>query len=410
MRNHQNWLQGYIHHTRHSESPTPFHFWTGVSTIAGVLRRKVWINQLHFQWLPNFYIVLVGPPGVAAKSTSINSGMQLLKRVKGVKFGPPSLTWQALTVALQEAQETITFPNGDKKTSCCMTIPVSELGTFLKPDDDVMNSILIDIWDGKEGEWEHATKTTGNTKIMSPWLNIIGCTTPSWMKANFSERISGGGLSSRIVFVFGEKKRKLVAYPHLVMEKETFKTEQDKLVEDLEQMSQLRGEFSMTKEAVEFGTEWYRHLWAGPRSEEITGEKYDDHFARKQTQAHKLAMIISVAQRDDLLITKEDLESAIGMITGLEADLVSMFNSLTTNPVVRQVQEVLRLLSHHKAMEYGLLRKIMFATMSQKDLESAIRDGVSAGYLTCKKVDGKNMVYFNHTPEQRSLQSQGIVS
>lgn len=410
MRHHSNWLEAYIHHTRHSESPTPFHFWTGVSTIAGVLRRKVWINQLHFQWLPNFYIVLVGPPGVAAKSTSVNSGMTLLKQVKGVKMGPPSLTWQALTLELQNAAETVTFPNGDKKTSSCLTIPVSELGTFLKPDDDVMNSILIDIWDGKEGEWKHATKTTGDTKIMSPWLNIIGCTTPSWMKANFSERISGGGLSSRIIFVFGEKKRKLVAYPHLIMDTAQFKNEQDKLIQDLEQINQLKGEFSMTKEAVEFGTEWYRHLWSGARSEEITGEKYDDHFARKQTQAHKLAMIISVAQRDDLVITRPDLEAAVGMITDLEADLVSMFNTLTTNPIVRQVQEVIRLLSQHKKMEYSLLRKIMFATMSQKELEGAIRDAVAAGYLTCKKDNGINMVYFNHTPEQRSLQSQGIIS
>ena len=81
-RNFPNWLQGYLEYTKASESPTPFHFWTGVSTIAGALRRRVWIDQRYFQWTPNFYIVLVGPAGVAAKSTSLRSGMKLLEKLK----------------------------------------------------------------------------------------------------------------------------------------------------------------------------------------------------------------------------------------------------------------------------------------------------------------------------------------
>ncbi len=62
---HSNWLEGYYHYTKHSEAPDLFHFWTGVSVVAGALRRQVWIDQRYFQWTPNFYIVLVGPAGVS---------------------------------------------------------------------------------------------------------------------------------------------------------------------------------------------------------------------------------------------------------------------------------------------------------------------------------------------------------
>src|SRR5712671_3481375 len=96
MRAFPNWIEAYVHHQRYSESPESFHFWTAVSTIAGALRRRVWINQLHFQWTPNMYIILVGPPGVAAKSTSIRQGLNLLEAVPGINFGQQSLTWQAL--------------------------------------------------------------------------------------------------------------------------------------------------------------------------------------------------------------------------------------------------------------------------------------------------------------------------
>ena len=51
--------------------------WVGVSTIAGALRRKVWIDQAYFKWYPNFYIILVAPPGIVAKSTTASLGMRL---------------------------------------------------------------------------------------------------------------------------------------------------------------------------------------------------------------------------------------------------------------------------------------------------------------------------------------------
>src|SRR6516164_4535938 len=104
-----NWLKSYMQYTRDSESPTTFHFWTGVSTLAGALRRRVWIDMRKFQWTPNFYIILVGPQGVAAKSTSISMGMNLLSKIKGVKFGPESMTWQKLARSLSDAIEYVEF-------------------------------------------------------------------------------------------------------------------------------------------------------------------------------------------------------------------------------------------------------------------------------------------------------------
>src|SRR6516162_4021230 len=124
-----NWLKAYMDYTRDSESPNTFHFWTGVSTLAGALRRRVWIDMKKFQWTPNFYIILVGPPGVAAKSTSISMGMNLLSQIKGVKFGPESMTWQALAKDLEDAIEHIEFfgPAGVKErvAMSCLTVQIN---------------------------------------------------------------------------------------------------------------------------------------------------------------------------------------------------------------------------------------------------------------------------------------------
>ena len=156
-RNFENWITSYGEYTEHSESPDLFHFWTGVFTIAGALRRQVWIDQRYFQWTPNFYIVLVGPAGIAAKSTSLRLGTALLRRIKGVNFGPRSMTWQALTHALEEANTLIPFPNGEYLPMSCLTCSVTELGTFLRPEDKVMSDVLVDLWDGQAETWERRT-------------------------------------------------------------------------------------------------------------------------------------------------------------------------------------------------------------------------------------------------------------
>src|SRR5687767_14530885 len=110
-RHFPNWLKAYMEYTRDSESPTPFHFWTGVWTVAGALRRRVWIDMRKYQWTPNFYIILVGPPGIAAKSTSIRAGVHLPRKVEGIKFGPQSATWQAVTAALEASMEYVKVPD-----------------------------------------------------------------------------------------------------------------------------------------------------------------------------------------------------------------------------------------------------------------------------------------------------------
>src|SRR3990167_1280617 len=112
-RHFPDWLRAYCEWTKGSESPLQFHFWTGIATIAGALRGKVWRDEKTFRWSPNFYIVLVGPAGVAQKSTSMGLGMRLLEQVPGIHFGPSSATWQRLGQVMQESAEEITYTARD---------------------------------------------------------------------------------------------------------------------------------------------------------------------------------------------------------------------------------------------------------------------------------------------------------
>lgn len=391
-RNFKNWIEAYVQHTRYSESPDNFHFWTGVATVAGALRRRVWIDQRIFQWTPNFYIILVGPPGVAAKSTSIRQGLSLLEKVPGINFGPQSMTWQALAQDLEKVKEGVEI-NGEIEVMSCVTISISELGTFLKADDDSLISTLIAMWDGQKETFIHSTKTQGSTEIRNPWINLIGCTTPSWIRSNVPTSMIGGGLTSRIIFVYGEQKRQLVAYPGSLVPSETFMKERDLLIEDLQKIAEIKGEYQLTPEALDWGVAWYEDLNTN-RPQHMNSERFDGYIARKQTHVHKLAMVFAAARRDELFITKEDLEEAAIMITDIEFDMLKVFNSIGVTPTVQNSLEILNLVKNAKVMEYSHLWKIMSRTMPLKEFTEAIKGLHQSNELRLFDQNGKKMIKY----------------
>ena len=63
------------------------------------------MDMAIFKWTPNFYILLVAPPGIVSKSTTVDIGMDILAQVTGVKFGPDVVTWQSLIKSLAESGE-----------------------------------------------------------------------------------------------------------------------------------------------------------------------------------------------------------------------------------------------------------------------------------------------------------------
>lgn len=318
-RHFTNWLQAYCTHTEHLEAPTNLHFFSGVAAIAGVLRRHVWFDQGYFNWYPNFYIIIVAKPGIVNKSTSIGVAMDLLREVPGVNIGPSSITWQALVQHMGNVAEQVDI-NGEFHTQSCLTFVASELGTLIDFHNREMIDVLVDLWDGKTGSWDKMSKMSGKESIVNPWISFIAGTTPAWLSDNVPEGAIGGGFASRCIFVYGAEKRHLVAYPKARLPQSYFDNRL-KLLADLEQMSLLRGEYKLTPEARVFGEEWYHTLWTNT-PEHLRGDRFEGYLARKQTHMHKLAMVAAAAQRDELVLLKEDLVLAETLLESVENDMI----------------------------------------------------------------------------------------
>lgn len=386
-RNHKDWIDAYIKYASFSEAPRRMHFWTAVSTIAGALRRRVWLDMAYFKWCANFYIVLVAPPGIVSKSTTAAIGMDLLRKVPGINFGPQVVTWPALVTAFAQANECFEY-NGEYHTQCALTLESSEFGNLVNPHDREMIDLLVTLWDSKQGGFKKMTKGSGNDLVENPWINMIACTTPAWIAGNFPEYVIGGGFTSRCLFVYTEEKEKYVPYPSLVIPKDLAQ-QSASLVQDLEHIAtNLLGPYQLSPGAIEWGTAWYEdHYKTKPPG--LDDDRFGGYIARKQTHIHKLALVLAAAQRDEMVVEAEDLSVANEMVSDLEKDMPKVFSKIGRTEESIQAEKFVEFIRQHREVPVLLAYKFLHRNFPKShDFEGVLRGAMMAGLIEFDPING----------------------
>lgn len=343
----------------------------------------------YFKWFPNFYVLLVAPPGIVSKSTTAGVAMNILRQVPNIRFGPDVVTWQALVQSMAASAEVVEIA-GDFITMSPITIESGELGNLLNPSDREMVDLLVSLWDGR-ASFTKITKMSGNDEVVNPWINIIACTTPSWIAGNFPEYMIGGGFTSRCVFVYADTKERYVAYPFRDVPKELRDTEAA-LVEDLATISQLAGPYRLTDEAVTWGTAWYKNHYEN-RPPELDDDRFGGYIARKQTHLHKLAMVLAASQRDKLVIEAEDLALAHQMVTDLERDMPEVFARIGKSEASQVADRLFGYVKARQPVPYDSVVKFLYSFYPDNhNLEGMIAGAMRSGHLVMANEEGNLVV------------------
>jgi hypothetical protein len=317
----KDWLQSFVEFGGYGEAHPSMLYWIGASTISGALGRRVWFDQVSFQWFPNIFLVFVAEAGVIAKTTTTDIGMSLLKALPEgkVHIGPGSTNWAALADKLKDyKRESINPETGEVLEEWAFTIHSGELGNLIKPKEPDMLDFMIDLYDGRK--IDKITKGNGCDLIEAPILTLVGCTTPSWMASSFSEHTIAGGFASRCLFYFAKEKYRVVSYLEDNITTDHYEKKR-LLAEDLAHINEkLVGQYVLTKEAKEWGNEWNIEHNKGLK-DSLLDKRFTGYKARKQAHMHKLAMIIAASRRDQLIITKADLQEAEQRLSSLEVNM-----------------------------------------------------------------------------------------
>ena len=334
-RRHKHWIHDFVAKVSpKSEAPERYLYWAAVVTLSGAVRRRCYLDMGTFAWYPNWYCVLVGPPGLVKKSTTIDVATRILREVPGVVFGSDCATWQQFVQEVAQADDT--FATGGTKESLldqeyiqssAITFAISEFGTFFDPHDATMVNVLTEFWDGKDSPFRKATKTQGIDVINSPFVNLIAGTTPQWIADNFQRKFGGWGLSSRIIFLHASDVQQYIPYPDELWGDE-IKSWSDSFRDDLLEVAQMEGPFTLDAEARAFTKPWYTELMQRIKafSTNPNADPWISYYLqRKWSHVHKLALVLSISQRSDYRIGLAELKEAIIRCDEVEGELSRIF-------------------------------------------------------------------------------------
>jgi hypothetical protein len=320
-----DWLTSYLEFTKDSEPPELYHIWTGISTIAACLQRKCFLQWGSFSVFPNLYIVLVGPPGRTRKGTAMAFGKSFLQRLQ-VKTCPESITREALIRELKNANEMlIEETTGITSTHSSLTVYSPELVVFLGYNQQQLVMDLTDLFDcgnGPEGKWTYRTKTQGSDEIFGVWLNLMGATTPTLIRNSLCSTVVGGGLASRMIFVYQENKRFSQAEPIPL----NTQLGED-LYYDLETIRMMRGQFKVTPDFIKLWKEYYDKEENPFQDQHLAG-----YWERRGLHTFKISMTFSASRSNDMIITVEDLEKAIALLRRTEKKMSYTFTGVGDSP------------------------------------------------------------------------------
>jgi len=209
------------------------HIWAAISGAGACLGRRVYLPFGFADIYANMCILLVGPPGVR-KSTAILLMQKRLRKSTGVRFAPEDSCGQrqGLIIAMEGDKEDISDEDAklidaanrlpdvdtmaklnlsqDPRDAHVMYAVASEFASFIGQNAIEMVTFLNKVLDGED--YDYKTRSSQHT-LDNPLLGIIGGTAPISIQDAFPKAAIGHGFTSRIVFVYANRKYKKVPRP-----------------------------------------------------------------------------------------------------------------------------------------------------------------------------------------------------
>ena len=366
----KNWIETYLEYTAFQESPAKFHLWTGLSTLASAVRRNIKLPRGYFNIFPNLYVALVAPSGFT-KTSAADIATSLLKEIKEVELIEEKVTsWYIL-----DYFSDLTTTKGE----CCVTMYAPEMKTFLGDLNKAELVAMLTSFYGCPSSSSFRTKgNKGAAVFQNICLNLLACSTPEWLTLGTTTDEIAGGFTGRFVYVFEDTPERSFAFPEDHVTPQTKALRQD-LIDDLKEISKIKGDFIITDQAKADYLIWY-----STRDKECTDERLRGYYARKRDLIFKVAMILSVAKDDSLIIDEDTLSTTHSILNQIETKMQAAFSGIVDDPALK-----------YKDLIVSQLAKSPSQQMSKADLlkknwnkfDSIVLDRIVTNLIDANMVD-----------------------
>lgn len=327
VRSCTSWIDSFLDYTKDIESCELFRKWSAISAIGAVLEQKVWIKTTAGAvTYPHLYVFLIGKAG-KGKSWPISTVTKLIRELPEPHIAPTSMSMAAMVDELEQAKRTIIVHPDPAIEYHSMFIAVDEMSAFMHKYEHELVAGLTKFYDVDPYGRSRVYKGK-QIKIARPQLNILTGATPSGLLEFMPDGAWEMGFSSRIILVYADEK------PIKDLWNAPANETPEPLVHDLLIINNLMGQFGWTQEwstamqAWKVMTERVKNGEVIPECIPIPSHpKLQAYVERRERHMMKLSMIASVDRGNDLMLTKEDFNKAMGWLLEVERVMPMIFQS-----------------------------------------------------------------------------------
>jgi len=352
------------HYLKDLESPDLFIDWGFYSMIATALQRRVWLYPDTFTLYPNLFVMLVGPPA-AGKSRVISQVSEFIKHptliekipqkekneVKVKPYYPISadtITQEALIrYIVKECARDFSYKQGGKTIKSAhfsVGFMIEELGVLLRKNTENIVNMFNQFYDSRD--FSYKTKHQGTDVIKNVCINMLGGTTPSFIREAFSDKIISQGFTSRVIMIFGDGPRFLRQFPGIDDEQHKMKI---KIVDHLKALHKVAGPLTFSKEAEAFHKNVYE---SGKLTQDVVNKDHrlETYYGRKNVHLLKLSMLMHFAeQTDSYCIEKPTVERALRFLAHTEARMHEAYVTAGRNILAESQRRLMQYIIDAKA-------------------------------------------------------------
>lgn len=340
------WLDDYLRYTEEQESPTEFHFWIGMSLIAAVLGRRVWLDRRshgvsRYRIYPGqLMVVLVGPSGTQ-KTTAAEIGIDaFLRKIPTVNIIADKITPEKLLKRLGSMNPQLVGTQGTSGRiipgDAVAFLYADELSVLLSKQtySDTMVDILTKLYNAPN-HFEYDTMSGNLVALHNVCLTVVSTTTPIGLGESVTNKAHSTGYMARVIHVYSDKSQKVnplldiddteVDQPAALRMKEMGASLHKRLTE----IAALRGPCVYTKD----GREWYRDWYAKWRkSVESSGEGWP---SRRHDHLLRVAILLRVATFGDLVLDAHCMEAAHLALCNIEDTQYKAFQYIGQSQIAK---------------------------------------------------------------------------